>query len=183
MPDPGTDEAEARIVAWRVSVGDEVEEGGPICLVSVDGHHAEVLSAYAGRVAELLVGVDARVSAGASLAELAPIELEMEASDPGAEPELEEEAPTTNGHEPAWAPEVQAWINDLRVTVELEPEPGPEPPREPLPAPEPVDPASFHSPAVRRLAAEYGIDLSEVTGTGERGRIRKEDVLALTAPP
>jgi len=36
----------------------------------------------------------------------------------------------------------------------------------------------FHSPVVQRLAAEHGVDLSGVTGTGRGGRIRKQDVLA-----
>jgi pyruvate/2-oxoglutarate dehydrogenase complex dihydrolipoamide acyltransferase (E2) component len=130
MPDPGAEEAEARIVAWGVSAGDEVEEGDPICVVSVDGHHAEVLSASSGRVAKLMVGVDARVQAGATLAELEPLV---------AEPEAAVVAPADE--------------------------------------PEPVDMDSFHSPAVRRLAAAHGIDLGEIVGTGAHGRIRKEDVL------
>ena len=50
-------------------------------------------------------------------------------------------------------------------------------------APEPAEPseaaASYVTPLVRRLAAQYGIDLASVTGTGVGGRIRKSDVLAL----
>ncbi len=45
-----------------------------------------------------------------------------------------------------------------------------------------------YSPVVSRIAAEHGIDLSSVTGTGRNGRVRKQDVLALVngggpAPP
>jgi 2-oxoisovalerate dehydrogenase E2 component (dihydrolipoyl transacylase) len=137
MPDPGPEEGEATVVSWCVTVGDEVGEGDPICVVSVGGHHAEVLSASAGRVAALLAGLDARVPAGGSLAELAAL------------------APVRR--EPEW------------------------------PAPDPevaVDIGSFHSPAVRRLAMEHGIDLGVVEGTGRGGRIRMEDVLArVTATP
>jgi 2-oxoglutarate dehydrogenase E2 component (dihydrolipoamide succinyltransferase) len=64
----------------------------------------------------------------------------------------------------------------------------------PAPAPAPAAPASgaedasesYVTPLVRRLAAQHGVDLSRVTGTGVGGRIRKSDVLAAAgqgAPP
>jgi 2-oxoglutarate dehydrogenase complex dihydrolipoamide succinyltransferase (E2) component len=42
-----------------------------------------------------------------------------------------------------------------------------------------TDRSGFHSPVVRRMADEHGIDLSQVQGTGIGGRIRKRDLLAL----
>ena len=39
--------------------------------------------------------------------------------------------------------------------------------------------ARRYSPVVQRIAAEHGIDLATVTGTGRGGRVRKQDVLAL----
>lgn len=45
------------------------------------------------------------------------------------------------------------------------------------------DGKAFASPLARRIAAQHGIDLSGVTGTGPRGRISKADVLALVEKP
>jgi len=42
--------------------------------------------------------------------------------------------------------------------------------------------SAFASPMARRLAARHGVDLAGLTGTGPRGRISKDDVLALTGP-
>jgi 2-oxoglutarate dehydrogenase E2 component (dihydrolipoamide succinyltransferase) len=41
------------------------------------------------------------------------------------------------------------------------------------------DRSSFHSPVVQRIAAEHGVDLASVEGTGVGGRVRKRDLLAL----
>jgi pyruvate/2-oxoglutarate dehydrogenase complex dihydrolipoamide acyltransferase (E2) component len=58
--------------------------------------------------------------------------------------------------------------------------PGPAPattPRERPPTPKPD--GRHYSPVVQRIAAEHGIDLASVAGSGRGGRVRKQDVLAL----
>src|SRR5207247_1364647 len=75
------------------------------------------------------------------------------------------------------------------------PPPPPPPPAPPPPPPPPPAPASqpqpapavtaipsagegpYVTPLVRKLAAEHGVDLASVAGTGVGGRIRKQDVL------
>ena len=54
----------------------------------------------------------------------------------------------------------------------------------PLKGPYPATPpgAGFASPMARRLAARHGVDLGQLIGTGPRGRICKDDVLALATP-
>lgn len=61
------------------------------------------------------------------------------------------------------------------LVAESEPETEPVP--EPAPVPEPDRPG--YSPVVQRIAAEHGLDLGTVTGTGRGGRVRKQDVLAV----
>ena len=46
------------------------------------------------------------------------------------------------------------------------------------PAAEDGDRSTFHSPVVRRIADKHGVDLTQVSGTGIGGRVRKKDVLA-----
>src|SRR3954451_20182069 len=48
---------------------------------------------------------------------------------------------------------------------------------------EETDRSGFHSPVVRRMAEEHGIDLETVEGTGIGGRIRKRDLVALIESP
>jgi 2-oxoglutarate dehydrogenase E2 component (dihydrolipoamide succinyltransferase) len=91
---------------------------------------------------------------------------------------------------PARVGEVMAWIGEAGETVGARAEgettvsavsapaaPRPEPGKpEPSPVSEPRE-APFLSPIVRKLAAEYGVDLSQVRGTGLGGRITRQDVV------
>jgi pyruvate/2-oxoglutarate dehydrogenase complex dihydrolipoamide acyltransferase (E2) component len=51
----------------------------------------------------------------------------------------------------------------------------------PAPPARSASPSSWHSPVVQRIAAEHGVDLAGVAGTGRGGRVRKQDVLAVVA--
>ena len=63
----------------------------------------------------------------------------------------------------------------------LEPTPTPEP--SPASRPQAAASAGRYSPAVRRLAAEHGVDLSLVTGSGANGRVTRQDVLRYLEHP
>src|SRR5436190_6054397 len=153
LPDLGGHVLEAIVVGWEKHPGEWVERDEPLCIVSTDGLRAAVASSASGHVLRLLAGVGVRIEPGASLAE---IEMDRAAAEPAGAPDPDgrTEEPTTRTLEPL----------EGDPFIELEPEP--------------VEMASFHSPAVRRLAAEHDLDLSLVQGGGLGGRIRKEDVLS-----
>jgi pyruvate/2-oxoglutarate dehydrogenase complex dihydrolipoamide acyltransferase (E2) component len=150
MPQMGVSVAEGTIVEWSKRPGDWVERDETVCLVTTDKVDVEIPSPAAGRLSKILVETGDTVDVGTPLAEL----------DAGARPG---EAHPEEHHEDA--------------------EPAPAPPaerEEPATAGDgDADRSGFHSPVVRRMADEHGIDLSQVQGTGIGGRIRKRDLVAL----
>jgi 2-oxoglutarate dehydrogenase E2 component (dihydrolipoamide succinyltransferase) len=148
MPQMGVSVAEGTIVEWQKRPGDWVEADETIALVSTDKVDVEIPAPVAGRLERILVEVDETVAVGTTLAEI----------DASARPG---EAHPEEHHE-----------EDPKQSAEAEPETAS------VPANGESDRAGFHSPVVRRMAEEHGIDLSTVTGTGVGGRIRKADLVA-----
>ena len=179
MPQMGVSVAEGTVVAWAKQIGDRIEADETICEISTDKIDTEVPAPVSGTVAEILVGVDATVDVGVVLARIAA-DGEGRAASHAAAGEGRAASRAAAGAAPAQAPR--------RV---------PAPPAPP-PSGTPVSGATSgngtrvgsirrYSPVVQRIAAEHGIDLDEITGTGRGGRVRKQDVLALveasTEPP
>ncbi|SLJ89998.1 dihydrolipoamide acetyltransferase family protein [Novosphingobium mathurense] len=183
LPDIGEGIAEAEIVAWHVKVGDMVEEDGRVADMMTDKATVEMESPVSGKVIEV-AGAEGDVIAIGS--PLVVIEVEGEGNErdgkgwrPAAAPaQVAEEASQPPVPEPASAP-----------TPAPGPAPAPiaemSPAREPAPAPTPTPvpvAARTHSharvmasPAVRKRAADLGIDLGEVR-PAEDGRIRHSDL-------
>jgi len=165
MPQMGVSVSEGTIVEWRKQVGDWVAYEEPLVDISTDKIDTEVPSPVAGRLTEIVVSVGETVDVGTVLARLAtdakpgePHASESDAPPPPPPPPTSDAAAAT-GDSPA--------------------------PATPDPAPKPVVAAAGaadtrrYSPVVSRIAAEHGVDLSQVEGTGRGGRVRKQDVLAL----
>jgi pyruvate/2-oxoglutarate dehydrogenase complex dihydrolipoamide acyltransferase (E2) component len=154
MPQMGVSVAEGTIVEWSKRPGDWVERDETVCLVTTDKVDVEIPSPAAGRLSKILIEPGDTVDVGTPLAEL----------DAGARPG--EAHPEEHHEEPGAAPATE-----------------PARPAETPPAPGSgdgeTDRSGFHSPVVRRMADEHGIDLSQVEGTGIGGRIRKRDLVAL----
>ena len=159
MPQMGVSVAEGTIVGWRVEVGDRIGADQAICDISTDKIDTEVPAPVEGVVAEILVAVDETVDVGTVLARIATGSGSPREAAPAPAPSPP--APTTPL---ADAPESGA-TNGARNGAAGTPPAGGDLRR--------------YSPVVQRIAAEHGIDLSQVAGTGRGGRVRKQDVLAV----
>ena len=184
MPALGESVTEGTVTRWLKQVGDEVALDEPLLEVSTDKVDTEIPSPFAGTLTEILVGEDETVAVGTALARI---------SATGAAP-----APAAAEPEPAAQAEPQPAEAAAEPQAAAEKAAGPQtPPQGEAPAaPQPAAPAAppaaappvtpggssgYLTPLVRKLAAEKGVDLSALVGTGVGGRIRKEDVLEAAA--
>lgn len=156
VPDIG-DFRNVPIIEVHVSPGEAVKTDDPLITLESDKATMDVPAPRDGTVDRLLVKVGDKVSEGSPI-------LRLKAGT--AEPPVTPPPPVIALQEPV-------------------PEPRPQPP--PAAAPTTAGGADFAgvhaSPGVRRLARELGIDLAGLTGTGEKGRITKEDVKAFLRGP
>ena len=161
LPDIGEGIVECELVDWLVEEGDRVAEDQAICDVMTDKALVQIPAMHSGTVTHLYVakGEMARVHA--------PL-FEMEvAGSVNAESAARSEATL----EPERVPESLPEPNPESVSVSGDRE------SQALPGEGKV----LASPAVRRLAREQDLDLKRVTGSGDKGRIYKEDIEAYLA--
>lgn len=148
------------VVEIQVKTGDEVKTDDPLITLESDKAAMDVPSPETGKVAEILVGIGDKVSEGSAI-----IRLEVSTG------EAKTESKSGNGKgEDAHAevPPKPARSSPPEHVVPGSDEPAP---------PEMKDFGSVHaSPSVRRIARELGVDLTKITGTGDKGRITKDDV-------
>ncbi len=179
MPQMGVSVSEGTIVKWLRNEGETIEADEALLEISTDKVDTEVPSPGTGVVTKIYVHEGETVDVGTKLAEIAP-----EGAAPAAEPQPEPEAagePETF-EEPATAPAAaQASAPSSAET----PAPVP-PPAAPPAAPTEVldgieNGKTFVSPVVARIAAEHGVDVGAVHGTGQGGRVTKKDILAYIA--
>jgi 2-oxoglutarate dehydrogenase E2 component (dihydrolipoamide succinyltransferase) len=164
MPQLGETVTEGTILRWVKQPGDTVAEDDVLLEISTDKVDTEVPSPYAGTMLEVLVPEGQTVDVGTALCVIGePGESTETAAAPAVEP-----AP-----EPAPAPPPEP------APVAAAPAPVPAP--APVAAPAPSGDLGVLSPVVRKLAAEHGVDLAVVAGTGRGGRITRRDVEAAIA--
>jgi 2-oxoglutarate dehydrogenase E2 component (dihydrolipoamide succinyltransferase) len=204
MPALGESVTEGTVTRWLKQVGDSVDADEPLLEVSTDKVDTEIPSPAAGTLVEIKVPEDETVAVGAELAVIgsadaaapapAPVPSAPEAAAPesaGPVAAAADQAP------PPAAPHAEdaglAAAPAPRQPAPQQPQPAaaPPPPAAP-PATPPVAPsvapgtngsagreedAAYVTPLVRKLAAEQGVNLTSLKGTGVGGRIRKQDVI------
>ncbi|WP_104035971.1 pyruvate dehydrogenase complex dihydrolipoyllysine-residue acetyltransferase [Vibrio jasicida] len=160
VPDIGGDEVE--VTEIMVKVGDTVEEEQSLITVEGDKASMEVPAPFAGTVKEIKIAEGDSVTTGSLIMIFSTTEGEVAGAAPApvAAP-AQAAAPVAATPAPAAAPKAEALASPA-TTGDFQ---------------ENGDYAHA-SPVVRRLAREFGVNLSKVKGTGRKSRILKEDVQA-----
>ena len=161
IPDIG-DFKDVEVVEVIAQVGDEVAKEASLITLETEKATMEIPSVFAGKITALTVKIGDHVNQGDVIGQM-----KASVAEAAAEPEVEQ-TPT-----PEIAAPVEEEIDD-RAPGEKESQ------RRPVIAKPSDAPAgkAHASPAVRRFARELGVDLYHVPGSGQKGRITKEDVQA-----
>jgi 2-oxoglutarate dehydrogenase E2 component (dihydrolipoamide succinyltransferase) len=164
----GESVTEGTVTRWLKKVGEAVAADEALLEVSTDKVDTEIPSPVSGTVLSIDVPVDSTVAVGARLASIGV----SGASAPAAKP-----TPVA----PVATPAPKPVPTPAPVAAAVMPAPVI------APAPVAATPVSssraddaYVTPIVRKLAAEAGVNLATIKGTGVGGRIRKEDILAAT---
>ncbi|MET9664033.1 2-oxoglutarate dehydrogenase, E2 component, dihydrolipoamide succinyltransferase [Streptomyces sp. NPDC006475] len=198
LPALGESVTEGTVTRWLKEVGESVEADEPLLEVSTDKVDTEIPAPASGVLLEITVAEDETAEVGAKLAVIGAPGAAPQAAAP-AQPAPAQEAPKQEAPKQE-APKQEAAPAPAAPAAPAQPAPAPAAPAQPAPAqaapaqaaPAPVTPApaapaapaagaasdAYVTPLVRKLAAENGVDLSSVKGTGVGGRIRKQDVIA-----
>ena len=174
MPQMGESIAEGTVSVWKKQVGDQVERDEPIMEISTDKVDAEIPAPVAGTLVEVVVTegqtvevgtivayIETEAGAAAASAPAAPAPAQPAADVPGetatqlpeasvGQPEAPSAAPAASGAGPVSHDGPQTLEERLRTRS---------------------------TPLVRKIAAEHGVEVHDVPGTGRNGRVTKEDIL------
>ena len=181
MPQMGESIAEGTIVKWLKKVGDSVQRDEPLFEISTDKVDAEVPSTVAGVLTEIIAKEGDTVAVNSVVARVG------EAGGAASAPAAPAKAPETAAPAaPAPAKPAAPAPSASRATAAPAPPPPPSPKASPEVAPAaPVADADARrarsSPLVRNIARENDVDLEAIAGTGNGGRITKEDILNFIA--
>ena len=168
MPALGESVTEGTVTRWLKKVGDAVAADEALLEVSTDKVDTEIPSPVSGTILSIDVPVDSTVAVGARLATIGVS---------GSTARAAKRTPVAPVATPAPTP--------IPTLAPVAPAVMPAPVIAPAPvAAAPISSSraddAYVTPIVRKLAAEAGVNLATIKGTGVGGRIRKEDILAAT---
>ncbi|HEX9037061.1 MAG TPA: dihydrolipoamide acetyltransferase family protein [Ktedonobacterales bacterium] len=172
MPQLGESVAEGTIGRWLKAEGEMVKKDESLVEIITDKVTAELPSPVAGRLVKILVGEDQTVKVGVEIAQIEDGVGSSGGNGGGAQAETApQSAPAAtgapipeSGANGASGPSSMSGYTTASST-----------------APRATATMERISPLARRMAQEHGLDLSAIAGTGEAGRVRKEDIVALLA--
>ena len=173
MPALGESVTEGTVTRWLKNVGDSVAVDEALLEVSTDKVDTEIPSPAAGTILAIDVQVDSTVAVGARLALIGV------AGAVAAPVQAPAPAPVQAQEKINVAAVVQTVVAPQQAVVPAQPLAQ----TSALSSSAPSNTDAYVTPIVRKLAAESGVDLSRVQGTGVGGRIRKEDILAAKPAP
>ena len=148
LPDIGEGIVECEIVDWLVSEGDDIVEDQPVCDVMTDKALVQIPAKYSGKVTKLYY----------AKGDIAKVHSPLFAMTHAGMAPANATAPAATA--PVASCAVKAAAQQVASAQVL------------------TNGKALASPAVRRLARELNIDLAKVPGSGEKGRVYKEDVRA-----
>ena len=168
VPDIG-DYTDVPVIEVLVSAGDAVNADDPLITLESDKATMDIPAPLSGTVASVLVALGDRVSEGTPIAVIQPgdgamsqppnLVMQQEPTPMAVESEPLPAAATVGAATPSTPPAAEAALDG-----------------------DPIE-GAHAGPGVRRLARELGVDLTAVQGSGPKGRITKEDLLAFVRGP
>jgi len=166
VPDIGSDD-EVDVIEISVAVGDQVEEGDTLLVLESDKATMDVPSSHAGKVVKIIAAEGDKLRTGAEVAILETVTggdavVTAESSgnpDPISNAEPVSSPEPIKGPEPVKAPQLNTNLQAAKSDNAQSASNG-----------------VYAGPAVRLLARELGVDLAQVSGTGPRGRVQKDDI-------
>jgi pyruvate dehydrogenase E2 component (dihydrolipoamide acetyltransferase) len=177
LPDIGEGVTEGEIVKWLIKAGDAVKEDQPIVEVMTDKATVEIASPKSGTIESLLAKDGDMIQVGKGLVMI---------NENGASASVSKDAAPAQGAKAQSADETAAKkpATEQAKTPEGDqrPQTSSATPTKLTPASQPMQASSassasvLASPATRKMAREHGVDIGSVQGSGDLGRVTREDV-------
>ena len=181
MPQMGESIAEGTLTRWMKGVGDAVDRDEDLFEISTDKVDADIPSPAAGVLAEILVQEGDTVEVNTVVAR---IETEAGAAVAAAQPTVQAPAPAEPAAAASTTPASPTPEEPVTEPAAVAPEGAPAAVASESESAD-ADPSTrderLHTrstPLVRKIAAEHGVDITQVQGSGISGRVTRDDILS-----